>query len=177
MAIYLLRHVKTVNNQNNIISGRIDAEILPESQITLIDDVTFDYIYCSTSERCKKTVELVPPYMCKTSVEYIDSLQERSVGFLEGMEKDKALEKYPELFCNNKLLVNAVIEGGEALCDVRYRVKDIVEDIMNNKSGKNVLICSHNQTLKVIYAMLKNIDITDDYWGSIDFSNGKIIEV
>ena len=177
MAIYLLRHVKTVNNQSNIISGRSDAEILPDQKIMFTDDVTFDYIYCSTSERCKKTVELIPTYMCKTSVEYLDSLQERSVGFLEGMEKDKAIQYYPELFYRKKLSVDAMIEGGETLSDVRHRVEDIIQDIVNNKSNKNTLICSHNQTLKVIYAMLKSIIITEDYWESIDLPNGRIIEV
>ena len=57
MSIYFLRHIKTVYNRDNIISGIADAETLP-GQALLYDPALpfFDCILCSPLLRCRETV-------------------------------------------------------------------------------------------------------------------------
>lgn len=177
MSIFLLRHVKTENNSKNIISGRIDTDILPDSNIILDGNVSFEYIFCSTSKRCRDTIAKLPTDMYSGEINFTEELQERSVGILEGMAKESALKLYPHLFYKNKLSVSAEIEGGETIQDVKNRVEEVLQDIIIKGTYKNVLVCSHNQTLKVIYAMITNIKITDEYWANTNFLNGTIIKV
>ena len=175
MSIYLLRHVETTNNLKNIISGRIETEILPDSNIEVDENVLFELIYCSTSRRCRDTIAMLHVEM--SEINFIEELQERSLGILEGMEKKEALTIYPYLFYKNKVSIKAEIEGGESIRDVKNRVEEVVRDIIKKGTYKNVLICSHNQTLKVIYAMINNIEITDEYWDKTNFLNGRIVKV
>lgn len=177
MAIFLLRHVKTVNNSKNIISGRMDTEILPNTDIVLDENVSFEYIYCSTSKRCRDTIAVLQTHMYHGEINFTEELQERSVGILEGMPKEVALELYPHLFYQNKLSVNSEIKGGETIQDVKKRLEEVVQDIIIRGTYKNVLVCSHNQTLKVIYAMINNIEITDEYWANTNFLNGTIVKI
>lgn len=175
MSIYLLRHVETMNNLKNIISGRIETEILPDSNIEVDENVLFEFIYCSTSRRCRDTIAML--HMDGSEINFMEELQERSLGILEGMGKKEALKIYPYLFYKNKLSTKAEIEGGESIRDVKNRVEEVVRDIIKKGTYKNVLICSHNQTLKVIYAIINNIEITDEYWEKTNFLNGRIVKV
>lgn len=177
MAIFLLRHVKTVNNLKDIISGRIDTEILPDTSVEVDGNLSFEYVYCSTSKRCRETIAMIQTKMNNGKIVFADELQERSVGILEGMEKKMALELYPHLFYKDKLSVKARVDGGESIQDVKDRVERMIYEIQSKETNKNVLICSHNQTLKVIYAMINNIDITDEYWTNTNFLNGTIVRI
>ena len=177
MSIFFLRHVKTKNNSKNIISGRIETDILPDSNIIWSENVSFEYIYCSTSKRCRETITMLPKELYSGEIYFTEELLERSVGILEGMSKKIALKLYPHLFYKNKLSVLAEIEDGETIQDVKNRVKEVVQDIMRKGTHKNVLICSHNQTLKVIYAIVNDIEITNEYWTSTNFSNGTIVKI
>lgn len=177
MAIFFLRHAKTVNNLKDIISGRIETEILPDTNLVLDGNVSFEYIYCSTYKRCRDTIAMLPTHMYNGKINFAEELQERSVGFLEGMEREVAMELYPHLFHQNKLSVNAEIEGGETIQDVQNRIEEVVQDIIIKGTYMNVLVCSHNQTLKVIYAMIHNIEITDEYWANTNFLNGTIVRI
>ena len=140
MAIFLLRHAKTVNNLKDIISGRIETEILPDTKIVLNGNVSFEYIYCSTSKRCRDTIAMLQAHMYNGKINYAEELQERSVGFLEGMERKDALEAYPHLFYQNKLSVKAEIEGGETIQDVKNRIEEVVRDIVIKGTYMNLLV-------------------------------------
>lgn len=43
--------------------------------------------------------------------------------------------------------------------------------------SENYLICSHNQTLKMIYHIINRIDITLNSWRSLNFENGEVYEI
>lgn len=177
MAIYLLRHAKTANNTKHIISGRSDIGTLPDINVEINGSKFFEYIYCSTAKRCKDTVAMLKRNAYNGEIFFLEELQERCVGILEGMEKKVALELYPNLFYGNKLSVTAQVDGGETIQNVRDRVEWVVQEVLIKGANNDVLICSHNQTLKVIYAMIENIEITDQYWVNTNFMNGIIVKV
>lgn len=171
--IYFLRHAATKNNEEKKISGRSeDIGILPNQSIVM--DTKFEgKIYCSTALRCKSTVKLLPSYKEKDII-YMEKLQERSLGKLEGMEREDAINKYSELFVEDKVSVAAHIPNGETIEDVKERLKPVLDEIVKDDTDEDILICSHNQTLKILYAMIKDIEITDEYWRSIEFPNAEV---
>lgn len=177
MSIYFLRHIKTVDNLSGKISGRSDSPTLPEQilRISCKIEKRFDQIYCSPYKRCRDTIALLPSTL-QTNVYYDPSLIERSLGILEGMDRIEAIRCFPQLFENDKLKVNTQVPGGESIEDVKQRVSaiiDILIAITNRK--KQILICSHNQTLKILLAELKSIPITNHYWQTVNFQNGELV--
>lgn len=179
MSIYFLRHAKTVNNQRGIISGRIDSPLLNYSVIkTSESDICFDVVYISTAKRCLDTLKLGLQYFCYSEITETDLLLERDVGIIEGMTRNKAKKLYPDYFIGNKLDVNANLLNGESITDVKDRLIPLVEMLTPFKySQKKCLVCSHNQTLKILYAILLDKLINNEFWKAHDFENGVIIKI
>lgn len=179
MALYFLRHIKTVYNKQRIFSGRAETEVLPGQKIKYTDDIMrFDYIFSSSSSRCMATVQLIPDFLKNNSeICFTSNLLERKIGLLEGMQKRKAEIEYPEFFFNGRVDVNAQIPEMESINDVVERVSGIVEYICDKSKNSECLICSHNQTLKIIYAMITEQNIDNDYWHKVNFENGAIVKV
>lgn len=177
MGLFFLRHLKTNYNQNNIISGKEDSEILPGQNIDRSSSelIRFDTVLCSPLKRCRTTISQIPDdYIL--SIRYIDALSERDMGVLEGLNKAEAKSRYPFLFCGNKVDVSAEIPNGETIYEVQKRLQIIAEYIKANPS-RNILICSHNQTLKVLFFTINGISITNNAWNCLNFPNGIIINV
>lgn len=134
----------------------------------------FDSVLCSPLKRCRETIGLIPDSNIP-SISYMNELSERNMGVLEGVNKFKARELYPSLFFGNKVDISASIPNGESICDVQQRLKKIVDYIRANQE-KNILICSHNQTLKILYFSLNGIPITNDAWQCLNFPNGVLLD-
>ena len=81
------------------------------------------------------------------------------------------------MFVNGRISVNSTIPNGETLNDVILRVQSLTDLIMSIDKTKQCLICSHNQTLKIMYALIKRINITDEYWKRMDFAPGNIVKI
>lgn len=178
MAIFFLRHIKTFNNTQKIISGRADISTIPNQVLQIPDDCNeFDIVYSSPSMRCRDTIELIPSQMINGNVKYVDSLLERDVGVLENLSKREAIKQYPHLFINQRIGVDVLIPGGESIDDIVRRVNPLVDYVIHCTRNQNYLFCSHNQTLKVIYALLKKVPITNQYWQQVDFKQGVVIKV
>lgn len=176
MSIYFLRHVKTVDNLNGKISGRSDSPALPGQILRISCNIEkqFDKIYRSPYKRCRDTIALLPSTL-QRNVCYEPALIERSLGILEGMERIDAIHRFPQLFENDKLKVDSQVPGGESVEEVKQRIGTIVDTLTaytNRK--KQILVCSHNQTLKILLAELKRIPITNHYWQTVNFKNGEL---
>lgn len=177
MSIYFLRHIKTPYNLNNMISGSKDIAVLPNQKIFSDFPIpNFDYIFCSPLNRCRETISLIPAINIK-KICYSDSLTERDVGILEGVNRQDAVSKYPELFVNGKIDVNKNIPNGESIEDMVKRICIGILPQIQLHEHENILICSHNQTLKVLYSILYDIKINNEYWHSTNFKNGQIVLV
>ena len=178
MSIYFLRHIKTKYNAENRISGCFDVEPLTDQSLILPqgETVYFRRVFSSPLKRCRATVDLLPAGAYDNLI-FCDQLIERNLGILEGLPKEEAIQNYPHLFCNGKLAVTAEIPKGESITEVAHRISAIAEELKNSPSAANILVCSHNQTLKILYAILKGIPITNEYWKAINFRNGTLVNV
>ena len=166
MSVYFLRHVKTVNNHLGFISGRMDSPILSVDTIDMPQGInSFNKVFVSTAKRCLDTLNLMSQYLYDSEIISTELLLERSLGIMEGMLRDEAIKKYPTFFIGNKLDINAELPNGESIIDVKKRLEPLVNLITPFKdSPQNCLVCSHNQVLKILYSLIHDIPITNDFW-------------
>lgn len=178
MNVYFLRHAKTYNNTNNVLSGRCETDIIPNQKIVFEKfPISFDIIYSSTAKRCIDTLRLLPNGCFPNDIIYTDVLLERSIGILENKTRDEAQKDFPEFFINGKIDVDCIIPNGETINDVVSRISSLTNMILTTDDKSNCLICSHNQTLKIMYALIKNIAITNEYWHNKNFPQGVVIKI
>ncbi len=175
--IFLLRHLRTQNNDLHIISGQSDSQIICNNYLE-VDFSRFDKIYCSPSPRCVRTLEILgkQPIMIN-SIIYDKRLLERNMGSLEGVIKKEGISKYPELFKKGTFNVFKTPPEGESYEYFKERVEDFYDENLCLNEGLNVLICSHNQTLKLLRLLILKRDITYLSWAEYSFSNGQIVEI
>lgn len=175
--IFFLRHLKTLNNDLCIISGQSDSEIM-ETNHHLIDMSRFDKIYCSPSMRCIKTIELLGNQSDTLSnIVYDKRLLERNMGKLEGMIKEEGEKKYSELFRDGVFNVFKTPPQGESYVCFKERVEEFYNDYLYVKGNNNILICSHNQTLKLLRLLILKKDISYYSWMEYSFRNGELTEI
>lgn len=174
--VFLLRHLKTINNEKGIISGQSEATIVESSVIN--DGVIhfYDYIFSSPSQRCLDTLDHLFNYEVKPTVDF--RLNERNMGLFEGKSKSEAYELFPNMFIKNKNIIFNVLltpPDGESFDSFYSRTNEFYNDIILPNVDKNILICSHNQTLKMLHCILNNIIPSMDIWSDLHFSNGTTV--
>lgn len=175
--IFLLRHLKTINNDQGIISGQSDATLMQVNPLKT-DLSIFDKIYCSPSIRCKKTIEsLEQKSLLYNKVTYDERLLERNMGKFEGMSKIKCKEQHPDLFYKDSFDVFGTPPNGESFENFKTRVEEFYNDHLITDANLNILICSHNQTLKLLRLIILEKEITEQTWLDYSFDNGEIIVI
>ncbi len=176
MGIYILRHIRTVYNAENRLSGQSEVPVLKgESLVLPPHPIHFETIFCSPAQRCRETLRLLNDACVgtETVVHFVTDLQERNLGSLEGMCRADAIAAYPDLFYNGKLCVKAVPPHGESIANVVHRVSTLALQIENYAiSEANILVLAHNQVLKILTAILLKSEITDEYWQNKNYKNG-----
>lgn len=177
--IYFLRHQKTFNNKYEVISGQADSPILSEDIYIEEDFMTkgIEIIYTSPSQRCLDTLKYIPNL---TVTPRIDTrLLERNMGDFENGSRKELYEKYPEYFktINNKILfrLQCTPPNGESFSEFKERVDSFCKEMIFPNKRRNIMICSHNQTMKMIYFILNGEQLSEEKWESIGFPNGEIV--
>ena len=155
--LLLMRHGKSVGNENNIIqgvsdfaltsSGKRDVERLVSENISKFDD--YERIISSDLKRAVQTADILKEKVNK-KVEYDSLVREVSAGILDGVRKKDASEKYPyyyDIWNSRGDLDNIPLaETGDEL---QSRVLMFLEQYMDN--DKNDIIgtfaeaCNNNK--------------------------------
>lgn len=175
--IFFLRHLKTLNNNMNIISGQSDSKIMQVDYFE-VDLSGFDKIYCSPSSRCIKTLELLGNRSFSAdNIVYDKRLLERNMGSLEGILKTEGGKKYPELFINETFNIFKTPPQGESYESFKRRVNEFNNEMLNTNEHLNILVCSHNQTLKLLRLLVLGEDVTYQSWSEYSFRNGELNEI
>lgn len=177
--IYFLRHQKTFNNKFEVISGQAYSPILLEDIYVEKNFMTkgIEVIYTSPSQRCLDTLKYIPNL---TVTPRIDTrLLERNMGDFENGSRKELYEKYPEYFrtINNKILfrLQCTPLNGESFSEFKERVNSFCKEIISPNKRRNIMLCSHNQTMKMIYFILKRKQPSETEWEEVCFPNGKIV--
>ncbi len=141
--LYLMRHGETLFNVQKKIQGWCDSPLTEKGiqqakiakQYFQDQGITFDHAYCSTSERCSDTLELV------TDMPYVrlKGLKENFYGELEG-ESERLNHHLTPKDCETFYLQY----GGESSNTVRDRMLKTLTDIMERDDHDSVLAVSHS---------------------------------
>lgn len=139
-----MRHGETLFNVKRKIQGWCDSPLTTKGIEQAIEtreyfkehNILFDHAYCSTSERCVDTLELI----LEGNMPYtrMKELKEMNYGIFEGESEDlnpkttKAFESFYLPY------------GGESSNDVKDRMVNVLTEIMDIKTHENVLVVSHS---------------------------------
>lgn len=174
--IYFLRHQETLNNRLGVISGQKDSPIIVSNiSIEMINRV--DVIYSSPSKRCLDTLQQVSGLEVSPVIDA--RLVERNMGIFENYSRKDLCEEYGDFFleANGKIRYRFELTPpkGESLSDFYNRLYSFCNENLFNHKEQNILICSHNQSMKMLYLILEDIQPNEEIWGKMSFPNGKIV--
>ncbi|MFV8211515.1 histidine phosphatase family protein [Streptococcus pluranimalium] len=148
--LYLMRHGQTLFNVMDVNQGHSDSPLTATGitqakqakQWFLDQDIRFDRVYTSSSERAIDTAELI------TDLPYtkLKSLKEINLGTKEASpNRDNPVYPYGDYF---------VTFGGEDLDDFTERIYSALKDIAEASSGQTVLVVSHGMAIKRFFTAI-----------------------
>ncbi len=159
--LYIVRHGQTLFNLRHKTQGWCDSPLtqlgIRQAQTVYEyfkeNNITFDGVYSSTSERCCDTTEII------TSQNYtrLKGLKEWNFGILEGEPEDLQRSRQPW----SGTIANThgdyfVRFGGESDIQAQTRVDDTIQSIIKN-NHQNTLCISHGGAMWLFFLKHNNI--------------------
>ncbi len=168
--VYLTRHGQTQWNVEGRMQGWNDSPLteLGVKQAEWLGErlkgINLDKIYSSSSGRAYKTAEIINE---NKSVELIshDGLRELKLGKFQGLNQDEIKKMYPEQYYNywNKPEIYKPVGDGETIEELIERIDKAIMEIIEENTGKSILIVTHTMPIKALLCSLENIDI-GNFW-------------
>ena len=156
MEIYVVRHGQTIVNVKKLINARniigINSTGKKEAEVAAnqIEKEKIDLIICSPLRRTKQTCNIINKN--KIKVIYDKRILERDSGSMQFQKIEKL--DFSEWYNINK---DKVYKNSEGFKSILERVKNFLEEIKIKYPNKNILIVTHGDVCKAIYAYLSNI--------------------
>lgn len=163
--VILMRHGQADNNVNRILVGRhIESHLTEFGKNQVLDtakylkEISVDKVLVSPVVRTVETAEIVCEYL-GVSYEIDERLYEIELGKLVGMNYEDIILKYGNLFLqfyteNDAALTNY---GVESFSSIKQRIKNILDEITERYTNKNVLMISHLDPIKAAIAILLDL--------------------
>ncbi len=159
--IIFLRHGQAINNTKRLLAGRTPGVPLTEVGIDQAEKIgkflkpfNISAIYSSPIERAEKTAEIVAK---QNSVDYkIDErLIELDMGKFTGFPYDEIFQSHGNVFLKfYEGQLEIAHNGVETFSEVKKRVVSIVDHVLNEHKGENVVLVTHMDPIK---AMLSTV--------------------
>lgn len=164
----IIRHGQSIWNLENRFTGWVDVDLsetgVKEASAAglRLKGTTFDALFTSNLKRAKETARLVLEGMGITSLptRSSEALNERHYGDLQGLNKDETRAKYgAEKVHEWRRSYHTRPPGGENLADTVARVLPYFDaEIMPLlRSGKNVLVVAHGNSLRALVKQLEGL--------------------
>ncbi len=164
--LYVLRHCKTLFNEEKLISGQSDCPLINYSvdySILNKKDYRNSYILISSPlSRCVLTGKILQSRSNLQISSFVDSrIIERNMGILEGKKRCDLIKEYPNFFFNGKFKDYMTPPMGENYYDFRFRITSFAFSMEKLLSEHNVIVCSHNQALRMLTAIINGKQYAD----------------
>jgi len=155
--IALLRHGKTLWNEEKRIQGRKDSPLSANGRRQVhqwgefLSKVSIDRIVSSDLGRVKETVSILQQYINSVPVEYSPAFREQSWGEWEEktflwLQQNKAAELAAQVAAGWDFRP----PGGESRREVLQRALPAVENVVDRFPGEQVLLVSHEGIVKCL---------------------------
>lgn len=181
--LILLRHGQSTWNLENRFTGWVDVPLTPQGEEEAIQageklkaaGIHIDKAYTSVLDRAIQTLRLCLHAAGQTNVptEMSEALNERHYGDLQGLNKAEVAAKFGEEQVKLwRRSYSVRPPGGESLADTAARTLPYFYDkiLPDVKTGKNVLVSAHGNSLRAIVMKLDNL--TEEQVLDLNIPNG-----
>ena len=164
--LYIVRHTRTVGNDERRLTGRKDYKITEEGKIYIqkltdrLKEIKFDKMYSSTSGRAIKTIEPLAK-LNGLEIETNENLCEMYFGIYDGWkweDVNRINPKIDELHKETNEIMK--IPEQESTKEVANRVYNYIRAISIENSGKVLLIASHGIAIEAFIRKVNNEEFT-----------------
>ncbi len=160
----LVRHGETDWNAARRLQGHTDIELnarglaQAKQMARALKNINlqFDILYTSDLQRAAKTAQAIEELFKTTAISNA-ALRERHLGALQGLTTDEAPMREPDLWKSH--LSRDVVENlrnGESIQQFAERIRNALEKIRAQDSGKTILLVSHGGSLDMMYRIASN---------------------
>lgn len=174
--LYVIRHCATEYNASNLISGNSDVPIIDRtvdiSCYTKSDKIK---VYSSPLKRCIQTGNILRGKIGFKRMQLDSRLKERNMGIFDGVDRKICIQKCADMFTSDgKFILEKTPPNGESFNEFYERVSQFWSYISIELENYDIIVISHNQTLKVLYSIVNGLDI-ESIWKKIYFRNGSLV--
>lgn len=181
--IYLTRHGQTMWNIEKRLQGRGNSPLTEDGIERAkelrerVKDIKLDVIYSSPIERALTTANIIKG---DKNVEVVtdDGLMEMCFGDYEGKITDEVMKENPNWDISLIMKGNTELAApnGENLAEVRDRVANAMDRIIEENRGKTILIVAHGITLKAIMYYFKDEEVNSEVMGQATLTKVNVDE-
>ena len=161
----LMRHGQADNNVNKILVGRhIESHLTEYGKHQVLDtakylgEISIDKVLVSPVVRTIETAEIVCEYL-GLDYQIDERLYEIELGRLVGMNYEEIISKYGNLFLEFYTENEAALTpyGVESFASIKQRIKNILDEMAETYSDRNVLMISHLDPIKAAIAIILDL--------------------
>ena len=176
--LYVIRHCATEYNASNWISGNSDVPIIDKTvDISCYSRSDNIKVYSSPLKRCIQTGNLLKDKIGFKRMQLDSRLKERNMGIFDGVDRNICMQKCADMFTfDGKFILEKTPPNGESFNEFYERVSQFWSDISIELEDYDIIVISHNQTLKVLYSIINGLDI-ESIWKKLYFRNGSLVNL
>ena len=161
----LMRHGQADNNVNRILVGRhIESHLTEYGKRQVLDtakylgEISINKVLVSPVVRTIETAEIVCEYL-GLDYQIDERLYEIELGRLVGMNYEEIILKYGNLFLEFYTENEAALTpyGVESFASIKQRIKNILDEMAETYSDRNVLMISHLDPIKAAIAIILDL--------------------
>jgi 2,3-bisphosphoglycerate-dependent phosphoglycerate mutase len=168
----LIRHGQSSYNLANLFTGNVDVPLTPLGEAEAlaagkkIKGFVYDVAYTSMLVRAQETLRIILEEIHQTTIPVVKNaaLDERMYGDLQGLNKAETAAKYGDAQVEIwRRSYDVRPPGGESLEDTYNRTVPYYKSEIEPKvkSGENVLIVAHGNSLRALLMFLENTSKED----------------
>ena len=179
--LFLLRHAESEWSRERRFTGSRDVGLTDEGRrqadalARALSPVSLAAVYASPLVRSVQTAEAIArPHGLTVRVQ--PAFQEMAFGEWEGLTRDEAATRFPDLYeCWRRNPGQLVCPGGEGMAAVNTRAADAITKLRGAHAGETVALVTHAVIIRLVILAALGLDL-DRIW-SIDASPAGITEI
>lgn len=168
LKIYLARHGQDWDNFNGILNGRRNEPLTKKGQEQALEvakkikvaKIKFDKTYTSPLIRTRETAEIITKTLGLPKPVIMNDLIERDFGIMTGQLQSKIVEMCAPDILPTESGINYFLspKGAETFPQLIERGKKLISEIVGKHKNEKVLLVSHGDIGKMIYAAYYNLN-------------------
>ncbi|MFP2961090.1 histidine phosphatase family protein [Myxococcus sp. 1LA] len=182
----LLRHGETEWNSLGRLQGHQDSRLSQaglrqaDALAARLEPVRFTALYCSDLGRAQETARRIAA-RTGHAVQPDARLRERGLGILEGLTRDEARQRHPDVFSAYAAgAPDYVVPGGESTAQRLRHAVECLEELGARHRGERLVVVTHGGVLSLLFrhslgippAAPRTFSVLNAGWNQFDYHEG-----